>query len=54
MSVPNFTTSKVEALFDGSKSLSCPPELIVESSATLGLKSKQSLNSKDEPVVSEL
>ena len=35
--------------------LSCPsPESIVESLSTLGLKSKQSLNSKVSPVTSEV
>ena len=52
----NLITSNIAELSPGSKSLSplALPEFIVESSATLGLKSKQSLNSKVKPVVSEL
>ena len=37
-----------------SNSLSELPELIVEASSALGLKSKQSLNAKTSPLISEV
>ena len=37
-----------------SNDLSTPPEFIVEALSTLGLKSKQSLNGKSSPVISEV
>ena len=37
-----------------SNDLSTPPEFIVESLSTLGLKSKQSPNGNDVPVISEV
>ena len=53
MSEPNSTISTVEAPVP-SNDLSSVPLLIVEASSTLGLKSKESLNSNFSPVVSEV
>ena len=53
MSVLIFTNS-IEEKPVPSKLLSTSPELIVEASSTLGLKSKQSLNGKASPVTSEV